>query len=255
MTPARDREPLRVWSFNVRGPFDEPPLDWAHRRDAARQLLAAERPHIIGTQETMFDVAQDIASWCYDWVGLGRDGGSRGEHMAIFYDPRRLAPTALDHVWLSDTPHVIGSCTWPGQACVRMLTWVRFTDRQDGRALFVLNTHLDHVSDEARERSARLILDVVDAEATGLPVVVTGDFNDVPGSVAHRTLTARLTDAFDGAPDQGIPTFHGYGTHEPCEVIDWVLTRDCHVSDSHLVLPPEPGRFASDHHPLSVTIG
>ena len=61
--------------------------------------------------------------------GSGRDGGSRGEAMQIFYDAKRLDPQEYDHYWLSDTPNVIGSKTWGG-CCPRMVTWIRFLDRR-----------------------------------------------------------------------------------------------------------------------------
>ena len=60
-----------------------------------RQLLQRERPDIVGTQEGLYrqlrDIADDLPQH-YDSIGLGRDGGSRGEAMQILYDAKRLEP-------------------------------------------------------------------------------------------------------------------------------------------------------------------
>ena len=50
------------------------------------------------------DIAADLPA--FQWIGVGRDGGSRGEFMAVFYRTARLEPLAFDHFWLSDTPEV-----------------------------------------------------------------------------------------------------------------------------------------------------
>ena len=71
--------------------------------------------------------------------------------MAVFYRKSRLEPMAFDHFWLSDTPEVIGSTTW-GNTNRRMVTWVRFKDRADGREFYFWNTHLDHQIQAAREK-------------------------------------------------------------------------------------------------------
>jgi hypothetical protein len=69
---------------------------------------------VFGTQEGLYEQLKDIANDLpdYDWVGLGRKGGSRAAFMAVFYCKARFEPLAFDHFWLSDTPEVVGSRTW-----------------------------------------------------------------------------------------------------------------------------------------------
>ena len=43
-----------------------------------------------------------------------------------------------------------GSSDWQS-ACVRVANWVRLTDRDSGVQFRVVNTHLDHVSQAARQ--------------------------------------------------------------------------------------------------------
>ncbi len=128
------------------------------------ELIAKLAPDVIGTQEGIYGQLQDLAADlpAYQWIGVGRDGGSRGEFMAVFYRPARLEPLAFDHFWLSDTPEVIGSKTW-GAKHARMVTWVKFRDRQTKREFIFVNTHFDHEVQAAREKSAQLVRERVAA--------------------------------------------------------------------------------------------
>jgi hypothetical protein len=113
--PAADAaSDLCVMTFNLRYASASPPNAWSARRPAAKALWDRVRPDVVGTQEGVYLQIKDIAADQPDfaWIGLGREGGSRGEFMAIFYRRDRLTPLEFDHFWLSDTPDVIGSTTW-----------------------------------------------------------------------------------------------------------------------------------------------
>lgn len=106
---------LEVMTFNLRFASTAEPNSWVARRPVMRELLRRESPHVIGTQEGLYQQLRDIDSDLgphYDWIGTGREGGSHDESVAIFYDTRRLAPVEHDSFWLSDTPELIGSNTW-----------------------------------------------------------------------------------------------------------------------------------------------
>src|SRR5690606_13385933 len=134
------------------------------------------------------DIAAGLPT--HDWIGLGRDGGSRGEFMAIFYRRDRFEPLAFDHFWLSDTPEVIGSSTWRN-VCRRMVTWVHFRDRSTGREFEVWNTHFDHEIESARQKSAALVRQRIAATESNRPLLLLGDFNCAGGaSAAYTELTA-----------------------------------------------------------------
>jgi hypothetical protein len=125
--PARG-DSLHVMSFNLRYASNTEPNSWSARRPVMAQLLRREQPTVLGTQEGLYeqlkDMERDLPAH-YDWIGVGRAGGSHDEFMAIYYDTRRLEPLEFDHYWLSDTPEVIGSKSW-GNNVIRMVTWVRF---------------------------------------------------------------------------------------------------------------------------------
>jgi endonuclease/exonuclease/phosphatase family metal-dependent hydrolase len=251
-------------TFNLRYASVDGPYPWADRRPVVRSLLDAERPDLICTQEGLAgqldDVMADLGPG-YGFIGTGRDGGTRGEFTAVLYRTERLAPVRDGVFWLSGTPDVVGSNTW-GARCVRMVTWVRFRDAVTGREFCVVNTHLDHISDSARQRSAALIRDRIAALASDVPVVLAGDFNTPAGadSPTYRLLTgdAGLVDTWAAARRRGpaYSTWHGFG---PVVVdgprIDWVLVSPDIAVEEATVNPFRDGdRFPSDHLPVQVRL-
>jgi endonuclease/exonuclease/phosphatase family metal-dependent hydrolase len=264
--PARG-DALHVMSFNLRYASATGPNSWRERRPATAELLGTEQPTVIGTQEGLHDQLKDISHDLpdrYEWIGVGRAGGSQDEFMAVFYDSSRLDPLEFDHFWLSATPTVIGSKSW-GNNSVRMLTWVRFADRGTGAEFVVYNTHLDEQSENARVRSAELVRDRINAIPAGLPVILTGDFNAPAGSsAAYRILTAEagLADTWTTAAEHLTPsygTWHGYQAPRPDGArIDWILTRGAVATRAAGINTfARDGRFPSDHFPAQalLTIG
>ncbi|WP_281290785.1 endonuclease/exonuclease/phosphatase family protein [Streptomyces sedi] len=160
------------------------PDSWTDRRPVLARFLARERPTVLGVQEALYHQVKQVDADLpkgYDWIGLGREGGGRGEFMGIYYDADRLEPLDFDHFWLSDTPNVIGSASW-GNSVIRMTTWARFLDRRTEREFIHVNTHFDHQSENARQRSAALVAERIAGFGPDVPVVLTGDFNTPAGS-------------------------------------------------------------------------
>jgi endonuclease/exonuclease/phosphatase family metal-dependent hydrolase len=181
--------------------------------------------------------------------------------MAVFYRKARLEPLAFDHFWLSDTPEVIASSTW-GNTCRRMVTWVRFLDRQTKREFFLWNTHFDHEVQAAREKSAELVRKRVAALDTKLPLILTGDFNSVAGAnKAYDTLTGDkfFTDAWTTAGErvnEGVSTFNNFkGVPKGGKRIDWILTRGAVEAERiEIVTFARDGQFPSDHFPVAARL-
>jgi endonuclease/exonuclease/phosphatase family metal-dependent hydrolase len=262
---GRDRR-MSAMSFNLRFAGTVEPNSWAVRRPVMRRLLRREAPTFMGTQEGLYQQLLDIHADLgpdYEWIGTGREGGSRDESTAIFYDARRLAPLEHDTFWLSDTPRVIGSNTW-GARLPRIATWVRFRDRATReREFYVLNTHFDHVSQYARERAALLVAETIAGFDRSSPVVVTGDFNaSAHGNRAYDTLVdSGLVDTWDAAAERSklYATFHGYRPLTPDgDRIDWILaTPRVTVHRAEINTFAVDGQFPSDHLPVqaSLTLG
>ncbi len=254
---------LRVMTFNLRFASAQPPHAWPERRPIMQHLIEHEAPDVIGTQEGLYNQLRDMAADlpAYDWIGLGREGGSRGEFMAVFFRRERFEPVAFDHFWLSATPGVIGSATW-GNHYRRMVTWVRLRERATGREFEFWNTHFDHEVEVARQKSAALLRERLAAVAPAVPLLLVGDFNCVAGkSVAYDVLSKEtgLTDTWLAAAtrvNEGLNTFHNYELpkHDG-ERIDWILARrPAAVGGAAIVTYDEDGRTPSDHFPVVATV-
>jgi endonuclease/exonuclease/phosphatase family metal-dependent hydrolase len=260
--PAAPLE-LRVMTFNLRYASLQTPNAWPARRPVMRHLLERESPDIIGTQEGLYAQLRDLAADlpAYEWIGLGRAGGSRDEHCAIFFRRDRFEPVGFDHFWLSDTPNVIGSITW-GHTYIRMVTWVRLREKATGREFLVWNTHFDHQVETARQKAATLLKERIKAADAAVPLLLIGDFNCVAGrSPAYDILTkeAGLTDTWTAAAKRTNETLNSFHNYQPAltnrERIDWILARGpSDVTDTGIVTYHEGSQHPSDHFPVTATV-
>ncbi|MGI9092409.1 MAG: endonuclease/exonuclease/phosphatase family protein [Mycobacteriales bacterium] len=257
---------LTALTYNLKYASDHPPHAWPARRGLVAELLREQRADVVATQEGLYGQLRDVAADTgYDWVGLGRDGGSAGEHCAILYDRAVLDPESFDHFWLSATPAWVGSRTpWWGNRDVRIATWVRFRVRATGGALVWLNTHLDNNSGVARRRGAMLIARRLRRFDRTVPLVVSGDFNCAPTDDPHRILIERagLADAWDvsSAPPPVTGTYGGWAAPAADGGrIDWVLVRgplsvlDAGICDYHRADLGADG-WPSDHVAVRVSL-
>ena len=86
---------------------------------------------------------------------------------------------------------------YPGAGCNRICTAARFHLQACPKPLTVLNTHLDHVSDEQRKYGASMLLirGRYEAATSKGPVLLTGDFNSAPtggDSGAYQIITGKV---------------------------------------------------------------
>ena len=254
---------LRVMTYNLRYANMQRGEAWPDRLPVMTGLIKREAPDVFGTQEGLYQQLRDIAAGlpAYDWIGLGRAGGSHDEFAAIFYRRDRFEPVEFDHFWLSDTPDVVGSMTW-GNKYRRMVTWVRLRDRSTGREFEVWNTHFDHQVEEARQKSAALIRDRLAKVGPSLPLILTGDFNCAAGnSVAYDILTkeAGLTDTWTAAATRENEDLNSFNDFKPPlhdgVRIDWILARKpASVTKAGVVDYEGLPRFPSDHFPVIATV-
>lgn len=259
---ARGEDALSVMTYNLRYANEHPGEAWSQRRPLVAACIRAGSPDVIGTQEGLYlqlrDLAADLPE--YDWIGLGRQGGSHDEFTAVFYRKARLEPLEFDHFWLSDTPDVVGSMTW-GNRYRRMVTWVRFRDRETPQEFYLWNTHFDHEVQNARVKSAALIRERIATLDPAVPVLLIGDFNaDGETNDVHAQLTGDgfFRDAWSLAStrrggERG--TFNGFGTFPKLGRIDWILVRGAAIVESAGVIElSRDGQFPSDHFPVVAQI-
>lgn len=254
--------PIDVMTFNLRYAADRGANAWQDRRDLLIETIRGENPDLIGTQEGLHRQLQDIDVGLpeYARIGLGRQGGSHDEFMAVYLRKHRFRIDEYDHFWLSDTPRQIGSLSYDADL-PRMVTWLRLHDLQSGRDCYLANTHFDHAHPLARTRSAEQLLRWIDTLDPTLPLIVTGDFNATAGSdPVYRQLVgaAALRDAFAEATDRGaeIGTFHGFAGGDPGGGrIDWILVRGAlSAVRSRVITHHREGQYPSDHYPVTTRL-
>ena len=250
---------LDVMTFNIRYAHTTPPNLWPDRLPVLTEIIERWHPDVIGTQEGLYQQLIDIEARlpAYTWIGIGRDGGIKGEFMAVFYRRDRLEPLATENYWLSDTPDIPGSITW-GNTFPRMVTSVRFRDRVHGGEFLFVNTHLDHLSQSSRERSAAFILQRLQATPPGLPIILVGDFNARAGyNAVYGLLTYQggFVDTWVAAGNADtLGTAHGFkgpaGARNTGR-IDWILLRGPVAPlSTEIVTDSRGSQYPSDHFPV-----
>lgn len=268
---------LRLMSFNVRyeNPNDRGAYSWRKRIRGAVRMIRAQKPDIIGVQEALHGQAADL--WAslpdYEFFGVGRDDGLRtGEYSGIFYQRDRFHLDPSDHgtFWLSDTPSDPGSRTW-GNEITRVVTWMRLRDLATGRNFYVYNTHWDHKSQPAREKSALLTARRIDERAhPDDPVVLIGDFNSVESNPGYLYLTGNpvslagsikswangLADTYQKLhPGQeNRRSLHFWkGNRDGSLKVDHIMvSRGARVREAAIVWEDEP--VVSDHFPVTASV-
>ena len=250
------QNPLKVMTFNVRaGVANDHENSWQFRRKAAADMILDQRPAVFGVQEAVDFQLDYFLEQCpmYQCVGVGReDGVKAGEHMSVFYDTTRIALVDWGTYWLSETPDV-PSLGWDA-ACRRTATWTLLKDLSAKKEFFFVNTHLDHVGQEARRKGLALIVDRIgQMNPKGFPMILTGDFNVFPDDPCLTDLRTLMTDAWETAPeiDEG-PTWHDWGKVSGTRHIDYIFYSGfskC-ISLVRLTKSYDNMPFVSDHYPV-----
>ena len=252
---------FRVMSFNIRcasAPDGE--HEWAQRKALVVERIRAFDPDLLGLQECRDDEQADYVRAAlpdYAFVGVHRlgEGDSAVEMAPLLYRRAAFAEIARGHFWLADQPETPGRQAW-GAAYPRTASWVRLVPC-DGRGgpLTFLNTHFDYQG-TAREESARLLCNWVQALPPGEGVIVTGDFNAERDSETFRELTAggALREVLQEA-GAAVGTYHDYGRADVREAIDWILASPHFRTVAAGADTWHAGRlYPSDHFPVTARL-
>lgn len=243
---------VRVMSFNVRV-ADVNGVPVKYRLPLIAGEIARVAPDSLGVQEAASQHMKYLkfALPGYGSVGVGRDDGKdAGEYSAVFYNRRKWEAVDSGTFWLSETPEIV-SRGWDA-AYNRICTWAVLRNKKTGEVYAHVNTHLDHVSEYARRKSAELIGSFIEEKFGGITVVLTGDLNSAPGEAAYSTLTSILEDSRNTAADSAqFRTFPSIGGGTDGSYIDFVLvTPGTTVLSYRTVTSGIDGRFVSDHYPV-----
>ncbi len=264
-------------SFNVRGSFRDlgTPNAWPERAALNVETIRRRAPGVIGFQELQSGNLETYAETLkrYDHVpGPEYGNGARPSLNAIFFDRERLGLLDAGGFWLSETPERY-SASWDSRV-VRSANWAYFEPHDAGLSFLHLNTHLDHVSKQARVEGSRLIVrkiaEVLQRCGDETPVVVTGDFNCRPGTPTYRNFVENgFVDTYLAASNEDgddAHTFHAFrGPRYPDarpdlgpRRIDWIMLKDTGQrfrAGRHSILRDHNGeRYPSDHYPVLVQL-
>jgi endonuclease/exonuclease/phosphatase family metal-dependent hydrolase len=263
-----EKDDLAVMTFNIRyGTADDKENRWEARKDMVTRLLRDQHCDLIGIQEALHFQLEELVTALpqYTYAGVGRDDGKHaGEYAAILYRSDHFRLDDGGTFWFSNTPNTPGSKHW-GNNVTRVCTWALLYDRSTGRRLRFYNVHLDHESQDSRERSARLLLDSIRAHSGEGGVILTGDFNAGENNAALRILLdarrpdglAVFTDTFRALhPDvRSVGTYHAFRGETEGEKIDFILVSpDFDTRASDILRYSEHGRYPSDHFPVTTLL-
>jgi endonuclease/exonuclease/phosphatase family metal-dependent hydrolase len=256
-------ENIKVMTYNIRCGFCEDSSNvnnWSKRKYLVAYLIKNHNPDLIGLQEAeMFQVNELIEMLDeYDWYGVSReDGKEGGESTAILYRTKRFLPEQKQTLWLSETPGLV-SKGWDAMF-KRTVTIIKLKDLVSLKEFYYLNTHLDHIGENARTESSKLIVNEIGNYSTYYPVILTGDFNYTSTAEGYKIITSKLSDSKYISKAESIDgniTFNGFGNDiKPDNKIDFIFVNDKVEVLNHIIETTTFNRlYPSDHYPVIAEI-
>jgi endonuclease/exonuclease/phosphatase family metal-dependent hydrolase len=254
--PKRGKNEVVVISYNVDA--DESTL--INRGPLMTDLINTLYPDSVGFQEArpgwLHLLTKNLKA--YSYVGVSADGsnphpGSFGNY--IFYLKDKYEVVLSGNYWHSDTPLI--PSIYPGADCNRYCVWAIFKNKKTGTMYAHINTHLNWLPNKkATEAGARMVRSMADAlSEMGIPVFVTGDFNDGENSNTYKIMTEGIfgDSKFLTEDTMNVGTYPHYGDYDPYKenpnVIDYIFVTEEKVEVlQYRVLDERPGgEYISDH--------
>jgi len=271
LTPivSKENENIVVASYNTRiyTTTDRWQKCYTFRATLIKEGIQEMNPDIIGFQE-----AQDIHRGYYnsilkdyDVTYKNRENKKGSEACPIYFRKDKFNCLKTGHFWLSETPDV-ESISW-GAACVRVCSYAVLEEKKSNKELVVFNTHLDHVSAEARINEIKVVTDKrKELGFEDKASLIMGDMNDYLGSPTINHLFDNFNDSWAEAKDKnGIPSHHAtyqsYGGKLDNTRIDFIGVSKSKVEvEKYNCLSKTYNKwwyknvYASDHFPVYVDI-
>lgn len=249
---------IKMMSYNLRciSPTDWGKKAWFYRANLVIDDIENEKPGIIGFQESTkwhYKYLVDTLKG-YDSVIEYRDEAFNSEGCPIFYNTSIYELVDKGSFWLSETPEVM-SKSW-GAQYNRVCSYVILTDKASGKDFVVFNTHLSHVSDEARINGIKVVLDKI-AEFGSLPSVIMGDFNALEGSETYNSVTENFLDAKKVAEKTSDShTYQNWGNPEKFQRIDYFMVSKTgfKINSYDVLSAVHDGVYSSDHCPIVLEV-
>ena len=254
-----NNDEIRIMSYNIRchAPDDFGHKNWFYRANLVVDTIEKAQPGIIGFQE--------VNSWQYDYLCETMPGYDSiityrdnmpvySEGCPVFYRTDLYTLDNKGSFWLSETPDMM-SKDW-GAACYRICSYVILKDNSTGKKFVVFNTHLDHVSDEARINGINVVLDKI-KDFGSIPAILIGDLNAEEDSQTYISATESFYDAkYQTDNTMTSCTYQNWGEELDRECIDYIMVSkgDLNVKSYKVITETYDGTYTSDHFPLTATL-
>jgi len=247
----------KVCTFNIKYENPQEGLhQWDNRKEQILQFIKIEDLDIVGMQEVVHSQIEYLQDGLSDYarIGVARDDGkSKGEYSPIFFKKNRYAIVDSATFWLSPNPEIPAKA-WDA-ALPRVCTWAKLIDQDTEELILVLNTHFDHVGEQARANSIKLILSKIKELNHGENIILMGDFNLTPETAPiQKVITSNLKDAFEADLNLGpVGTFNAFEIGKNYDRrIDYVFYQGFRVKSYKNYSLRIQDTFLSDHFPVVV---
>ncbi len=248
---------IKVMSFNlrVRSEKDGPNcLD--HRLNKIMNLLAKEKPDVIGFQEARDAMMDYLVENLNDYyvLGHGRNENYDGEGTPIAFRKDAFRLHAFQEEWLSFTPNTPASrlSSLTQSKCPRVCLRADLLHRDCTVPFSFYNMHTDHLgADNEPVRILECAQAMTHIANNPFKFVMTGDFNARPDSASIRMIcnTAEQLGTVD-ATQHIKGTFHGFRGDCKDSKIDYIFTNLSVDPTQSYDIPDDDscGCYYSDHH-------
>jgi endonuclease/exonuclease/phosphatase family metal-dependent hydrolase len=253
---------INIMTFNIRySSFNDNQENWNNRKEGVISILPQH--DFIGLQEATPIQVKDIMEAVGDEYGLisrTREADPElGEASPILYKKERWQLIESETFWLSSSPDVPGSNTW-GAAFSRVVSYGIFRSTSSSDSIMVVNTHYDHVCQEARIKGTSLIYKRLGNYIAEYPFVFMGDLNVKDDNEVYNYITSQmyLKDSYrEIHPEYSINdnTFHGWKSDTAFNRIDYIFINDkLSVKEAVVNMTKVNNMYPSDHLPVEVVV-
>lgn len=259
---------IKIATYNIRTDVQETnntkkQFLWDNRFPSIKKLILQEDWDIIGFQEPTERQFEDLKTLKdYGCVGKKRSNSLTAEYNPIFYKKEKFELLDQSTQWLTDKPNNKKYENSWGASLPRIFTVAKFRMKYNDSVFYIINTHFDHISENARYESSKLITRYIEKNMSNKPVIITGDFNGEPEERFYKVLSKKFNSVVEESKDHTGPiaTFPKVELDEIPEQenmseIDYIfINNKITVEKTKIMINRFNNCYPSDHFPISAVI-
>jgi endonuclease/exonuclease/phosphatase family metal-dependent hydrolase len=212
-----DNNHISIMTLNLRGDnYNDGKNNWLYRREAIINMIKDNQPDIICCQEAWTNIVKYLKAKigcnykCYGTSTFNNKPLDKGiiniMGNIIFYNKNRFTLIEKNTFWLSDVANSHPTKAWSSKEPRNSIV-VELRDKETGKYYTIFNTHFDHVSSKARNKSAELLIKESKNYYKKSLICFTGDFND---TISDTDLNSFKDLKYYPEPNTVITTFNGF---------------------------------------------